>query len=167
MHTELDIHFFQYKYKGGQITLPVFFAPRDLKIDLQIKVGWVLKNSGSSLFDGHQYFWFVTNGCLDNCQALVPSPVPLDPKPTPNLSKIKIQVQLGLGWHNNPMGHHHHPLTFNHEEVLKGKSANMEKVSGWPPKPIQVNRWTRWTTRSRTWGSPTWSGRRISTTHKF
>ena len=31
------------------------------------------------------------------CQALVPSPVLLDPKPIPNQSKIKIQVQLGLG----------------------------------------------------------------------
>ena len=32
-----------------------------------------------------------------NCQALVPSPVLIDPKPNPNQSKIKIQVQLGLG----------------------------------------------------------------------
>ena len=31
------------------------------------------------------------------CQALVPSPVTLDPNPTLNQSKIKIQVQLGLG----------------------------------------------------------------------
>ena len=31
------------------------------------------------------------------CQALVPSPVLLDPKQNPNQSKIKIQVQLGLG----------------------------------------------------------------------
>ena len=33
----------------------------------------------------------------DFCQALVPSPVLLDPKPSPNQSKIKTQVQLGLG----------------------------------------------------------------------
>ena len=36
-----------------------------------------------------------------NCQALVPSPVPLVPNPNPEQSQIKIQVQLGLGWHNN------------------------------------------------------------------
>ena len=35
-----------------------------------------------------------------NCQALVPSPVPLDP----NKSKIQNQVQSGLGWHQNHMG---------------------------------------------------------------
>ena len=55
-----------------------------------------------------------------NCQALVPSPVLLDPKPNSNQSKIKIQVQLGLGWHNNHMGHPPTtpPPTFNHEGVL-------------------------------------------------
>ena len=40
---------------------------------------------------------------LSNCQALVPSPVPLDPNP--KQSKIQIQVQLRLGWHNNHIGH--------------------------------------------------------------
>ena len=34
---------------------------------------------------------------LHICQALVPSPVLLDPKPNQNQSKIKIQVQSGLG----------------------------------------------------------------------
>ena len=61
-----------------------------------------------------------------NCQALVPSPVLLDQKPNPNQSKIKIQVQLVLGWHNDHMRHSpHHPTTFNHEEVLWGKSLRM------------------------------------------
>ena len=40
-------------------------------------------------------------GRIINCQALVPSPVPLDPNP----KKSQIQVILGLGWHNNHMGH--------------------------------------------------------------
>ena len=38
-----------------------------LKIDLQIKVGWVLKNSGNSLFDRHWNFTIWTKGSWDNC----------------------------------------------------------------------------------------------------
>ena len=52
------------------------------------------------------------------CQALVPSPVPLDPNLNPKQSKIQIQVQLGLGWHYNHIGHPPPPTTFNHEGVL-------------------------------------------------
>ena len=37
-----------------------------LKIDLQIKVGWVLKNLGNSLFDGHWDIWIWTIGSWDN-----------------------------------------------------------------------------------------------------
>ena len=54
----------------------------------------------------NSFFWEMLNILItlltfDYCQALVPSPVLLDPKPNPNQSKIKIQVQLGLGWHYN------------------------------------------------------------------
>ena len=37
-----------------------------LKIDLQIKVGWVLKNSGNSLIDKHWYFTNWTKANWDN-----------------------------------------------------------------------------------------------------
>ena len=36
------------------------------KIDLQIKVGWVLKNSGNFLFDRHWNFTIWTKGSWDN-----------------------------------------------------------------------------------------------------
>ena len=37
-----------------------------LKIYLQIKVGWVLKNLGNSLFNGHWDIWIWTIGSWDN-----------------------------------------------------------------------------------------------------
>ena len=37
-----------------------------LKIDLKIRVGWVLKNSGNSLFDWHWNCTIWTNGSWDN-----------------------------------------------------------------------------------------------------
>ena len=64
--------------------------------------------------------------CCMNCQALVPSPVLLDPKQNPNQSKIKIQVQLGLGWHYNHIGHH--PTHPTHPQLLTTKESSREKV---------------------------------------
>ena len=38
------------------------------------------------------------------CQALVPSPVPLDPNSNPKQSQIQVQSQLVLGWLHNHIG---------------------------------------------------------------
>ena len=54
---------FYFLYKNGKITCPVCLkAPRGIKMDLQIKVGGVLKNSGNSLSDGHRNFPISTIG---------------------------------------------------------------------------------------------------------
>ena len=52
----------------------------------------------------------------------------------------------------------------NHPKLIEVGVAKYLKVSECPPLPIQVDRWTA---RSRTWGSSTCSGRRLSTTHNF
>ena len=57
-----------YVYKCGKIMCLVCLkAPRGIKMDLQIKVGWVLKNSGNSLSDGHRKFSIWTIGCWEIC----------------------------------------------------------------------------------------------------
>ena len=55
-------------YKYGKMTCPVCLkALRGIKMDLQIKVGWVLKNSGNSLCDRHWNFPIWTIGSWEIC----------------------------------------------------------------------------------------------------
>ena len=86
-----------------------------------------------------------SSGFTFTCQALVLSPVLLNPKPIPNQLKIKIQVQLGLGWHYNHIGHHPTTTTpqllsmkeCSREKVLKGKKSQYD-----PHYPPRCTRWT-------------------------
>ena len=56
------------------------------------------------------------------------------------------------------------------EEVYQSTLTFRRRVARyleWSPLPIQPRRLTRWTVRTRTWGSPTWSRRRLSRTYYF
>ena len=113
------------------------------------------------------------------------------PKVRPSLKNPKTQF-FGLGWHNNHKSVItsssgcitssskvynlllrvynlllRPPTTFKHEGVLQHLSANSKKVLEWSPIPIQPRRLTRWKVRTRTWGSSTWSRRRLSRTYNF
>ena len=52
------------------------------------------------------------------CQALVPSPVPLDPIPNPKQSKSKSKSNWDWGDTIITWATHPPPITFNHEGVL-------------------------------------------------
>ena len=62
----------------------------------------------------------------------------------------------------HPTGPTLHPVG-----VLQRKGVNGKKVVEWFPWPTRPKRLTRRTARTRTWGSPRWSWRRLSTTYNF
>ena len=78
------------------------------------------------------------------CQALVRSPVPLDPIPKP-------KVQFGLGLTLKSHGPQPPPLTFRGPEC-----AYMVQIDALSTPECQegVQSHSRWTARGRTWGSP-------------
>ena len=88
-------------------------------------------------------------------------------------SKVPKSRPKGLGLtlkSHGPPPHHPtppHTITFKHEGVLCCKSANSKRGSEWPPWLIQPKKLTRWTSRSRTWGSPTCSRRSLSINPNF
>ena len=75
--------------------LQVCKAPRWATLLKGLHNHFCIKGKRTSGFIGHY------------CQALVPSPVLLDPKPNPKQSQIKIKFHKKK-WNTTPSHHHHH-----------------------------------------------------------
>ena len=99
-----------------------------------------------------------------NCQALVPSPVPLDPIPNPKQSKSKSNWDWGdtiITWATNPWGIVQHVQEEGYQPHITFRTGSSQVPKGLRMKPLSIQV-DRWTVRSRTWGSSTCSGRRLS-----
>ena len=112
----------------------------------------------------------VEHGSCSPTQYYLTSPVQVQIPNPPKFNKNGKGHFWTEASHYNSTGHHPTTLpipTFNKEECSSRKAMIVKKSYLRKPPYFQPKKISRQTMKTRTWGSLTWSGRRLSTTHKF